>query len=179
LTGSGGKKFEAAVAAPVPVNVPFRPDQVQPQLAEGLTCWQATGVDTSALSGNDVRIADLGGLTVGTAVAEVIWLDDNAAGWGWFVSRTPRSDFEFTRRGNHGEKNRMEPLTVLTYEVGHLLGDEHEPGEVMQETWEAGTRRTTGPAAARAGLDAVPTSVAWTADTPWIDGFVRGTVMRR
>jgi hypothetical protein len=163
----------------VPANVSLRADQVEPLLAEALTCWQATGVDTSALSEIDARIAGVGELTVGTAVAEVNWLDDNAAGWGWFVGRTPQSDFEFTRCGNQGEKNHMGPLTVLTYGVGHLLGHEQEPGGVMLETWEAGTRRTTGLAAARDGLDAVPTSVAWTADTPWIDGFVRGTGMRR
>jgi hypothetical protein len=131
------------------------------------------------LSGNDVRIADLGGLTVGTAVAEVNWLDDNAAGWCGFVDRMPQSDSEFTRRGNQEERNRMDPQTALTYEVGPLLGDEHEPGGVIQDTLDAGTRRTTGPATDTDGLGAVPTSVAWTADTPWIDGFVRGTVKRR
>ena len=126
----------------------LRADQVQPLLTEALARWQAAGVDTSALNGIDVRVADLGGLTLGEAADGVIWLDDNAAGWGWFVDRTPRNDSEFTRRGNQGEQNRMDLLTVLTHEVGHLLGYDHEAGGVMQETLAAGTRPT---------VDSVPT----------------------
>src|SRR5262249_51747497 len=57
--------------------------QAQPLLAEALARWQRAGVDTSALRGIDVRIADLGGLTLGQASGSTIWLDDNAAGWGW------------------------------------------------------------------------------------------------
>ena len=37
----------------------------------------------------DIRIADLGGATLDLASDNTIWLDDNAAGWGWFVDRTP------------------------------------------------------------------------------------------
>ena len=140
-------------------------------LTEALDRWEAAGVDTSALPGIDVRIADLGGLTLGQAGNGVIVLDDNAAGWGWFLDRTPRNDSEFTRRGNQGEKNRMDLLTVLTHEVGHLLGYDHEPGGLMRETLDAGTRITVGPAAA--GPSASPTLVSWSPDSPWAgDGLV-------
>src|SRR5262249_26426284 len=64
-------------------------DQVQPLLAEAEARWQAAGVDTSILGAIKVRIADLGGATLGFASDHTIWLDDNAAGWGWFVDRTP------------------------------------------------------------------------------------------
>ena len=84
----------------------LRDDQVQPLLTEALARWQAAGVDTSALHGVDVRIADLGGLTLGRAADGVIWLDDNAAGWGWFVDRSPR-DGRRVRRA--GEPGRAEP----------------------------------------------------------------------
>jgi hypothetical protein len=79
-------------------------------------------------------------------------IDDNAAGWGWFVDRTPGEDSEFVRKGNQGEQNRMDLLTALAHEVGHLLGFDHiEPGEpgsvssrVMSETLTAGTRFMPG-----------------------------------
>ena len=76
------------------------------------------------------------------ASGNTIYLDINAAGWGWFVDRTPRNDSEFTRPGNQGEQNRMDLLTVLEHEIGHLLGHDHDDAGVMAETLAAGTRRT-------------------------------------
>ena len=90
----------------------------------------------------DIKIANLPGTTLGLASGNTIWLDDNAAGWGWFVDRTPRNDSEFTRPGNQGEQHRMDLLTVLEHEIGHLLGREHESTGVMIDTLTTGTRRT-------------------------------------
>src|SRR5262249_59995115 len=108
------------------------------------------------------RIADLGGLTLGKAAAGgVIWLDDNAAGWGWFIDPTPRDDSEFTTPGNQGEQGRMDLLTVLEHEVGHLLGRGHEATGVMQETLTAGTRRNVRPdVAAGAALIGIQSDAA-------------------
>jgi membrane-associated phospholipid phosphatase len=149
----GDDQLRAAAAAPAPVNASLRAGQVQPLLTEALARWQAAGIDPSALNCLTVRIADLGGLTLGKAAAGgVIWLDDNAAGWGWFVDPTPRNDAEFSTPGNQGEQRRMDLLTVLEHEVGHLLGRGHEATGVMQETLTAGTRRNVRPdAAAGAG----------------------------
>ena len=135
-------------------------------LTQALARWEAAGADTSALRGVDVRVADLGGRTLGRAAGGVLWVDDNAAGWGWFVDRTPRTDAEFTRHGNQGEKNRMDLLTVLTHEVGHLLGAGHAAGGVMEETLDAGVRRTVG-ATTTATADrpgAAPTLFVWDLD---------------
>jgi hypothetical protein len=70
--------------------------EVQPLLVEAEARWQAAGVDTSILGAIDIRIADLGGTTLGLTSGNTIWLDDNAAGWGWFVDPTPSDDSEFT-----------------------------------------------------------------------------------
>jgi hypothetical protein len=149
----------AAAAAPGTVHRSLRGNQVRPLLTEALARWRAARVDTSGLGGVDVRIAHLGGRTLGRADGGVIWLDDDAVGWGWFADRTPRSDSEFTRRGNQGERNRMDLLTVLTHEVGHLLGYDHKAGGVMRETLTAGTRSTPS-AAVPGGLLSAPVGTA-------------------
>jgi membrane-associated phospholipid phosphatase len=165
------QNLTAAAAAPRTVNQSLHASQVKPLLAVALARWQAAGVDTAALGRIDVRVADLGGLTLGKAGHGVLWLDDNAAGWGWFVDRTPRSDLEFSQRGNQGEQNRMDLLTVVTHEVGHLLGYDHAAAGVMQDTLDAGTRRTPGsqPIAATNPLDAARTWFGWNTDTLWND----------
>ena len=90
-----------------------------------------------------IGIADLGGTTLGLASGHTIWLDDNAAGWGWFVDPTPADDSEFTTPGNQGEKNRMDLLTVIEHEMGHLVGLDHDDGkdDVMGVSLATGTRR--------------------------------------
>lgn len=120
----------------------LRAQQADCLLPEAIHRWRAAGVATTVLAGISIRITNLGGNTLGLASGYTIWLDDNAAGWGWFVDRTPRSDSEFTRRGNQGEQNRMDLLSVLMHEVGHVLGQDHNEGGVMAETLTAGTRET-------------------------------------
>lgn len=115
--------------------------QVAALLPVAIHRWQGAGVDTSALARIDLRIANLGGATLGLAAGHTVWLDDNAAGWGWSVDPTPYDDSEFTTLGNQGEQHRMDLLTVVEHEVGHLLGYDHADDGVMAETLTAGVRR--------------------------------------
>src|SRR5262249_12626360 len=89
VTDSGGESPVAMAAARAPVNESLRAEQVRPLLAEALASWRAAGVDTSALRGLDVRIADPGGLTPGKAAGPTFWQDDKAAAWSWFLEPTP------------------------------------------------------------------------------------------
>jgi uncharacterized delta-60 repeat protein len=120
--------------------------EAQPLLTEAEAIWRAAGVDTSTLGAIDIHIADLGGTILGLAdeVHHAIWLDDNAAAWGWFVDKTPWYDSEFTTPGNQGEQNRMDLLRVLEPEKGHLLGKEHEAAGVLPEALAPGTRVVPG-----------------------------------
>src|SRR5207244_11221685 len=130
-----------AAAAPAKVTSTILAEsQVQPILNEALARWQAAGVDVSALKNLTIRIMALSGNYLGMADGHTIYLDANAAGWGWFVDPTPHHDSEFTTPGNQGEQHRMDLLTVVMHEMGHTFGLEHEATGVMQEALAAGVR---------------------------------------
>jgi outer membrane protein assembly factor BamB len=113
---------------------------VQPLLDEALRQWQRAGADTEALGAIQIQISNLGDSLLGLASGSTITLDDDAAGWGWFVDPTPRSGSEYHRPGNQGELGRMDLLSVLVHEIGHLLGHDHDEGGSMSETLAAGER---------------------------------------
>jgi probable HAF family extracellular repeat protein len=137
-----GAALTAAAAATNPVRQVLTPAAVRSLLSEAVARWAAAGANTSALSGVSVLITDLPGAELGEAMGKTVSLDTNAAGWGWFIDPTPRSDAEFTTPGDQGEQNRMDLLTVLEHELGHVLGYAHSATGVMIDTLPPGTRRT-------------------------------------
>jgi hypothetical protein len=104
---------------------------------------------------------------LGQASGDAVWLDVDAASWGWFLDPTPADDSEFTTPGDQGEQGRMDLLTTLMHELGHVLGlpdlyDPADSGQLMYGFLHTGERRTptgegTGDGAA---LDLVDLSVA-------------------
>ncbi|MDP1805062.1 MAG: PQQ-binding-like beta-propeller repeat protein, partial [Acidimicrobiales bacterium] len=105
-----------------PTSGTLSPTVLHPLLAEAARRWRAAGVEPSAVSGLDLRVADLSGTTLGLASGNTIWVDDDAAGWGWFIDPTPWDDAEFVTPGDQGEQGRVDLLSVLMHELGHLLG---------------------------------------------------------
>lgn len=115
---------------------------IRPLLFEAINRFAAAGIKVSSLNQVQVRITDLPGAVLGQAAGNIILLDSNAAGWGWFVDPTPGDDSEFITPGDQGEQRRMDLLTVLMHEMGHVLGYGHEADGVMEESLSAGERLT-------------------------------------
>ncbi len=95
-------------------------------------------------------VTDLPNNLLGLAAGYVVWIDQDAAGFGWFVDATPDTDDEFGLNsgefsyGNAATK-RMDLLIRrggLAHELGHMFGIEHDPApdHLMSESLAPGTR---------------------------------------
>lgn len=100
------------------------------------------------------RIADLDGPVLAQTNRQVITLDSDAFGHGWFIDETPNRNDEFTAHSESEFKanedgpasGRMDLLTVVMHELGHVLGFDHDTGHavstgLMTESLGPGVRR--------------------------------------
>jgi hypothetical protein len=116
---------------------------LHPIVQEAIRRWNLTGLTAAErrlLKTVQFQIADLDGATLGKAAGSTVTVDRDAAGYGWFVDSTPRSDFEFRRPEDQGEQRKMDLLTAVVHELGHVLGRDHEADGAMAETLAVGTR---------------------------------------
>jgi RHS repeat-associated protein len=141
----------------------------------------------SALSAAQFQVGDLGGAYLGVTSANVITIDRDAAGYGWFVDPTPADEREFGALNAAGEfravmggpaVGSVDLLTVVSHELGHVLGLPDVPGSddgLMAEALAPGVRRVpsgeTIPPLADASQPPATTSVPPTTATtrPGID----------
>jgi hypothetical protein len=121
-------------------------------LAAGITPAQAELLATVQFVVTDLNArGHLGEALVGTPY---VLIDDDAAGFGWYVDPTPNDDAEFPLFVAPGERasaggpadGRYDLLTVLTHELGHILGlpdldPAVAPHDLMTDNLPTGTRR--------------------------------------
>jgi len=97
------------------------------------------------------EVADLAGGVIGLAGQDIVLIDVNAAGYGWFLDKTLYDDLEFTADGNSDiltildsssrAAGAIDLLSVVMHELGHVLGYEHDSGvSFMSDTLDPGTR---------------------------------------
>ncbi len=130
--------------------------QLAPVVAAAVDAWtRKLGADQErlgALNGLAISVADLPDLALGETLAGGrILIDANGAGHGWFVDLSPADNSEFgvlnpdtlamTVEGP--ASGRMDLVTVVMHEIGHVLGFDHTEAEVyavMHEDLEPGVR---------------------------------------
>ena len=148
-------KVAGLSAADIPANLEaaiLTTDELLPVQEAASLLWSDAGANASRLSSVTVEIVDLPGALIGAAGGDTIFIDQNAAGYGWFVDPTPDQNEEFSRdqsgslRGSGDAAGRMDLLTVLSHEMGHLLGlddldSNDHADDIMADTLDAGVRR--------------------------------------
>ncbi|GAB1542664.1 hypothetical protein NUACC21_53380 [Scytonema sp. NUACC21] len=121
---------------------------------EAAARWASLGItqeDKQQLENVKLLIADLPGYQLGWTEGDVVTLDEDAAGSGWFVDSSVAEDSEFSNIVSASELlanetdpafGRVDLLTVITHEFGHVLGIDHVGTDrVMSPTLPRGTRR--------------------------------------
>ena len=114
-------------------------EQINPQL---------TLSDKAKLDHIDIQVIDLEGGTLGRAAAGTIYIDVNAAGYGWFADSTPNNHSEFAWSSeltlialpDSNAAGHIDLRTVILHELGHILGSKHENEGVMQDSLAPGIR---------------------------------------
>jgi VCBS repeat-containing protein len=125
--------------------------------AQARSAWAAAGADVSLLAGVRVVVADLGRDLLGSTFIDAgqqitIYVDDDGAGRGWYIDSTPAFNEEYLRDGGSARywaqggiaARRMDLLTLLEHEYGHVLGLAHVNGgaiSVLNESLNIGERR--------------------------------------
>jgi Ca2+-binding RTX toxin-like protein len=133
--------------------------QLDDIIAEAKDRWaESLGTNVigqAALDQVTVQMVNFSDMTLGKTIGASVLIDLDAAGWGWFVDATPFNDVEFGLSLSSVEKTaletspafgRMDLLTVVMHEMGHVLGFadlDPNAGALMSETLDAGTRRAS------------------------------------
>jgi len=110
--------------------------KIESVMDAAIASWGEADIDDHILrhvNSLHVYIADLPHDYLGLASSNAIWIDRNAAGHGWSLGASRTSD-------------RMDLLSVISHELGHVLGFDHDADhDVMAPTLSLGNRSIVAP----------------------------------
>jgi len=109
-------------------------EQLDSIIEQAIVRLSAVGIITDSSFSSDslqFQFADFPTGVLAQVTGEVITVDFNASGFGWFVDPTPTDDIEFSNQMSDGQLiasqessayGKIDLLTVITHEMGHVLG---------------------------------------------------------
>ncbi|MEN6449524.1 MAG: hypothetical protein ABFC96_03450 [Thermoguttaceae bacterium] len=146
-----GASLTLAADQPAPVT-PLSADEVlasesqlTPIITEAERRWAASG---RSLTNVSVKIADLPGNLLGEAIGNTVYIDTDAAGYGWFIDPTPADNAEFapllagdlSAKPHAAADRHADLLTTVMHELGHVLGYQDVDSGLMGAKLSLGVR---------------------------------------
>jgi hypothetical protein len=130
---------------------PLTAEELQPVMQEAIARWAAAGIDAAqvaALSQVTVGIGKFPGPWLGMAFPGAVWIDQTAAGYGWYLDPSPAGDGAFPAAPGSPAYGRVDLLTVVEHELGHELGLADTTGDGLMGVFlPTGVRRVPAPRA--------------------------------
>ena len=160
---------------------PLTPADINAVLPAARQYWLSVGASASLLSCANFQIDDLPTGFAGQTQGGTITLDASGAGWGWYVDGTPSDNAEFDASPNAPTSamdfnaplssaafDRLDLLTVVIHELGHVLGmpSTVSADNVMSQYLAPGQRRLP---------DAVDIAALQAQGLPYFVGGATGT----
>ncbi|BAY26511.1 chromosome partitioning protein, ParB family [Calothrix sp. NIES-2100] len=123
---------------------------------EAIDLWKQAGLDGQRLAQLEnvtLQVADLPDAQLGLTSGQIITIDVDAAGRRWFIDPTPKDNIEFNAtfsqdafwaKADNAAAGKVDLLTVITHEMGHVLGIPHldnHSNSVMSTSLPVGGRR--------------------------------------
>jgi hypothetical protein len=130
LPDSGSPTFTPAPA--IAEAIILSQTELSVMVAAAIGRWAAAGAtpeQIAAMKAVSVSLANIAGFDVGDSTPGHIVVDNDGAGYGWFLDSTPGDDSEFTGTGTDlhaiaggAADGKLDLMTVLMHELGHQVG---------------------------------------------------------
>jgi len=139
------------VASGLAVTAALTEDQLAAAVSEAVDQWALAGLSTTlvdTLRQVEFRVADLAGTQLGLATSSAIYIDSDAAGYGWYTGLEETADGTLATLAPEAV-DQIDLASVVMHELGHTLGLgdlDSGAGSLMSGTLSAGERHLPGAA---------------------------------